>query len=101
VVGGNDRAHLASQQMILASEVHALRRAIQRDALNSVLDDPAQFGAFAASISKRSESMLQKPGALSRLFGEEDKAGMHGLMEMQEAVVREINGVTALARDGR
>ncbi len=94
------KADFAKRQMILASEARALSRAIQRDAINMAFDDPSLQKGFLASIAKRSAEMLKKAKALSETFSAEDRAKMTDFLQTQEAVVREINNVNAIAQKG-
>ena len=95
------KSDIAQRKMILASEVRALSRAIQRDALNAVFDEASQRPGLLTSISKRGSDLLKNARMLATLFNEQDAASMKGFLETQEAVVREIDLVTGKAqKDG-
>jgi methyl-accepting chemotaxis protein len=91
----------ASAQAIEASEVRALSRAIQRDALKLTMDNwSADRNRLADSISSRGKELLARAHGLSEMVDPNDTEMSHNFVGLQENVVKEIDTVKdAVAAD--
>ena len=97
----NRKSADASAQAVESSEVRALSRAIQRDALKLTLDNwTNDRDKLNASIESRAEQLLSRARKLGQLVGPSNRAMSHDFGEMQESVVREIEAVKAAISEG-
>ncbi|TWB40466.1 methyl-accepting chemotaxis protein [Nitrospirillum pindoramense] len=88
----------AQALMVQASEVRALSRAIQRDALNTILEAPAAKKAFADRALKRVQEMRGQVAALQPRLPAD--GGMTAFTRDQEAVMRAATDVITAALAG-
>ena len=97
----NRKSADASAQAIESSEVRALSRAIQRDALKLTLENwTDDRDKLNASIEIRGVQLLSRAQKLGQLVGASNSAMSHDFVEMQESVVREIEAVKAAISEG-
>ncbi len=98
VAQANRKASAASAQVIEASEVRALSRAIQRDALKLTIEAWSDRSKdLQSSINARSQQLLARAHKLTDLVGQGDMDFSHDFAALQETVVKEIGVVMAAA----
>jgi methyl-accepting chemotaxis protein len=94
----NRKASAASAQVIEASEVRALSRAIQRDALKLTIETwSGRRNDLESSIHTRSQQLLARARKLADMLGQDDVEFSRDFVGLQESVVREIGAVEAAA----
>jgi methyl-accepting chemotaxis protein len=96
-------AHLAeaSAEMIQASEVRALSRAIQRDALKMLTDAwSARAKVLEASINTRAQALLGRADKLAGMVEPTNVEMKTNFVKLQETVVKSIGVVKAAAASG-
>ncbi len=98
VAQANRNASAASAQVIEASEVRALSRAIQRDALKLTIEAwRGRRKDLENSINTRSQQLLARARKLADMLGQDDVEFSRDFVGLQETVVREIGAVEAAA----
>jgi methyl-accepting chemotaxis protein len=98
VAQANRKASEASAQVIEASEVRALSRAIQRDALKLTIEAWSDRSKdLQSSINTRSQQLLARARKLADMVGQDDMDFSHDFAALQETVVKEIGVVMAAA----
>ncbi len=98
VARANRSASAASAQVIEASEVRALSRAIQRDSLKltiEVWNDRRKD--LRDSIDARGQQLLVRARKLAEMVGQDDVDFSHDFVALQETVVKEIGAVETAA----
>jgi len=98
VAQANRNASAASAQVIEASEVRALSRSIQRDALKLTIE--AWRGSrkdLENLINTRSQQLLARARKLADMLGQDDVEFSRDFVGLQETVVREVGAVEAAA----
>jgi methyl-accepting chemotaxis protein len=99
IARANRSASAASAQMIEASEVRALSRAIQRDALKLTIEAWKERSKdLEDSINTRGQQLLARARKLADMVGQDDVEFSHDFVALQETVVKEIGAVEAAAR---
>ncbi|TAD90825.1 MAG: methyl-accepting chemotaxis protein [Alphaproteobacteria bacterium] len=96
-------AHMtrASAIALEASEVRALSRAIQRDALNAIHEPVADRAGFAATVNRRSAEMQARITRLLTVLGGEAEVRLPGYAAVQNAVLSSLAAVVEDAVAGR
>jgi methyl-accepting chemotaxis protein len=98
VAQANRKASEASAQVIEASEVRALSRAIQRDALKLTIEAWSDRSKdLQSSINTRSQQLLARARKLADMVGQDDMDFSRDFAALQETVVKEIGVVMAAA----
>ena len=98
VARANRSASAASAQVIEASEVRALSRAIQRDSLKltiEVWNDRRKD--LRDLIDARGQQLLVRARKLAEMVGQDDVDFSHDFVALQETVVKEIGAVETAA----
>ncbi len=99
VAQANRNAAAASAQVIEASEVRALSRAIQRDALKLTIEIWSDRRTdLEKSIGGRGQQLLARAHKLADMVGHDDAEFSHAFVGLQETVVKELGAVAVAAR---
>ncbi|GGE89471.1 hypothetical protein GCM10011317_53090 [Niveispirillum cyanobacteriorum] len=89
------------EQRYEAAEVRALSRAIQRDALNSIVEPAADKLTHSERVAKRSDELLRRADKLVAILGSDAaQRGMGNFLALTKTVVVEVKAVTAAALAG-
>src|SRR5262245_14009708 len=94
IVDAGDAATRASRELLDASEIRALSRAVQRDALNILFEDTdAARRAFAQTIQRRSGEMRTRVARLVGALGAEAATRLPDFAALQDTVLAEVERV--------
>jgi methyl-accepting chemotaxis protein len=102
IVDAADAATRAGRQLTDASEIRALSRAVQRDALNILFEDTdTARRQFAQTIARRAGEMRARVARLIGSLGPEAATRLPEFAALQDSVLAEVDRVATLGVGGQ
>jgi methyl-accepting chemotaxis protein len=97
--GAHQAVVRAQREMIEASEIRALSRAIQRDTLNTIFEPAGtDTSPFHRTIERRSNELRERVAVLMPMLQGEDRVRLQNFRSLQDAVIGAIDRAREAAR---